>query len=333
MINKYWITAIVLLGLFFTPFFADAHVKWFTNEEPVKESIENIITPFFMFMTIFTAFVLAILPQIVPKMMKWDIVQKIDNKMDDYRKYNMSILRYGTAIVLIIQVLSGSLFAPELHQQPNWFPVLAWIAIILLFVPNFLATKTAAVILLGMFSIVVYDFGIFHMLDYAFYLPIFIIFLIAGTNYEKWSFPFLYLATGLSLCWVAVEKLVYPSMTIDIIVNHNVPTFGFPPEIFIVMAAFIEFIVGYLLVVGILNRLLAIVLTGIFMSTTMLFGALELVGHAMIHIILVLFIIEGTSFYRPPVKIHKTVIEQMIFVFLNFIFVLATILLIYYRFA
>ena len=132
---------------------------------------------------------------------------------------------------------------------------------------------------------------------------------------------------------MAVEKWVYPYMTTDIIQRHNVPTFGFAPELFVVLSAFIEFVVGYLLVVGIFNRLLAVVLTILFILTTMIFGYTEVVGHAIIHIVLLIFIIEGISFYNPPVKMHTTRLDQMIFVFLNFIFVLSTFLLIYYRFA
>jgi hypothetical protein len=98
------------------------------------------------------------------------------------------------------------------------------------------------------------------------------------------------------------------------------------------MAAFIEFVVGYLLVVGILNRVLGLVVTVIFIMTTMLFGITEIIGHFMIHIVLIIFIIEGVSFYNPPIKWHKTKLDQFIFVFLNFLFVLATIVLVYYRF-
>jgi uncharacterized membrane protein YphA (DoxX/SURF4 family) len=130
-----------------------------------------------------------------------------------------------------------------------------------------------------------------------------------------------------------VEKWVYPAMSVDIIQNHGVPTFGFAPEVFVVLAAFIEFVVGYLLIVGILNRVLAFVLTLIFISTTMLFGVTEIIGHLMIHIVLIIFIIEGVSFYDPPIKIHKTKLDQIVFIFLNFLFTLSTFLLLYYRFA
>ncbi|MEK3887842.1 hypothetical protein [Bacillus sp. FSL K6-3431] len=99
------------------------------------------------------------------------------------------------------------------------------------------------------------------------------------------------------------------------------------------MAAIIEFIVGYLLVVRILNRVLGIVVTIIFILTTMLFGFTEIIGHFMIHIVLIIFIIEGVSFYNPPIKIHKSATDQFIFDFLNFLFVISTFLLIYYRFA
>ncbi|WNF38875.1 DoxX family membrane protein [Bacillaceae bacterium IKA-2] len=230
-------------------------------------------------------------------------------------------------------VFSQTLFAPEFVLTETWEFILVWITIIFLLIPSHYATKVGAFLLLFLFVNVLSDTGIFHMLDYGFYLAIIFVLFIGKTKYEKFGFPALYLGTGLSLCWVAVEKWIYPSMSIDILQNHGVPTFGFTPETFILLAAFIEFVVGYLLVVGVLNRILAFVLTLIFISTTMLFGYTEIIGHFMIHIVLIIFIVEGVSFYNPPIKIHKTIIDQVVFVFLNFIFVLATFILIYYRFA
>ncbi|WP_209124704.1 hypothetical protein [Alkalihalobacillus sp. BA299] len=333
MFKKYTVFIVILFGMLFTPLFANAHVKWFTDLEPTKENIEQIITPLFILLTIFSAILLAVLPQVLPKLMTLDPLKRLDRKLESYRKYTTVILKYGTALALILQVLSGSLFAPELVHHSGVLSILTWVTIVLLLIPHHYATKAGAVVMLGLFIVMFIEHGTFHMLDYAFYLAIVFVLFMSKTKYEKWSFPFLYLATGLSLCWVAVEKWVYPEMSVDIIINHNVPTFLFSPETFVSLSAFIEFIVGYLLIVGILNRLLSFILTGIFVMTTMLFGWVEVIGHFMIHIVLITFIIEGVSFYKPPIKIHKTVIDQMIFVFLNFIFVLATILLIYYRFA
>jgi hypothetical protein len=321
------------IGLLLTPLLTMAHVKWFTEVEPQKESIEQILSPLFMSLALTAAVVLGTLTLLIPKTTNWKQIQTWDARLSSLRKYSRYILKYGTAIALIIQVVNGTLFAPELPIVNSLTTVLAWISIALLLIPNHISTKIGAALLLGLFVSVTMNFGIFYMLDYGFYVAIIGVLLVGRTKYENVGFPFLYLGTGLSLCWVAVEKWVYPTMSLDIVANHHVPTFGFEPAVFIVMAAYIEFVVGYLLVVGILNRVLGLVVTVIFVLTTMLFGMKEIIGHFMVHIVLIIFIIEGVSFYNPPIKLHKTKIDQFVFVFLNFLFVLSTFILIYYRFA
>ncbi|HLO13125.1 MAG TPA: DoxX family membrane protein [Pseudoneobacillus sp.] len=330
---KKWISFLLLGTLGMTPIVTSAHVKWFTEMEPEKVSIEKILSTEFIALSILIAILLALLSQFIPKLMEIPGVSRIDRKLDSYRKYSRYILKYGTAAALILQVLKGTMFAPEFHISHNWQTIVMWIIIIILVIPHHFATKVAAAIMLGQFIYIWSYSGWFHMLDYGFYLAIIGVLLVGKTKLEDVGFPFLYLGTGLSLCWVAVEKWVYPMMTIDIIDKHHVPTFGFAPDLFVILSAFIEFVVGYLLVVGILNRLLAVVVTILFILTTTIFGYTEVVGHGMIHIVLIIFIIEGISFYHPPITMHKTRLDQMIFVFLNFLFVLSTYLLIYYRFA
>lgn len=323
----------IVLCVFIAPISTNAHVKWFAKVAPEKIPIEEILSPFFITISLLCAILLAVLSQVMGKVMDIPIASKLDLKLDSFRKYSRHLLKYGTAISFILQVSYGTMFAPEFVIHDTWQTVVMWIIIIFLLIPHHIATKIAALFMLGLFINVWSHAGWFHMLDYGFYLAIIGVLLIGRTKIETVGFPFLYLGTGLSLCWVAVEKWVYPMMTIDIIHHHHVPTFGFEPGIFVVLSAFIEFVVGYLLVVGILNRVLAVVVTILFILTTTIFGYTEVVGHAMIHIVLLIFIIEGISFYHPPIKMHKTRLDQMIFVSLNFLFVLSTFLLIYYRFA
>ncbi len=330
--KKALLTFIVAL-MIATPITTIAHVKWFAEVDPIKVPIEEILSPFFITFALVVAIILAILPQVMDYLLKIPYATKLDEFLNGFRKYSRYILKYGTALAFIIQLVSGTMFAPEFVITDTWQTIIMGLIILCLLIPSHYSTKVAAVVMLGLFITVWIDFGWFYMLDYGFYIAIIFVLLIGKTKLEGWGFPFLYLGTGLSLCWVAVEKWVYPGMTLDIVVNHGVPTFGFEPEIFIVMAAFVEFVVGYLLVVGILNRILGLVVTVIFILTSMLFGVTEIIGHAMIHIVLLIFIIEGVSFYQPPIKIHKTKMDQFVFVFLNFIFVLATFILIYYRFA
>lgn len=323
----------VMFLILLTPLISTAHVKWFTEVNPVKETIDNILSPLFLTVALLAAIILAILPQVLPKIMDWNFSKLLDRKLSGLRWLSRYILKYGTATALIIQVINGTVFAPEFPIHSPIVLTFTLVTIALLLIPHHIFTKIGAITLLGLFFYMTSEIGIFHTLDYGFYLAIIAVLLIGKTELESIGFPLLYLGTGLSLCWVAVEKWVFPAMSLDIVASHQVPTFGFDPAIFIVLAAFVEFIVGYLLVVGILNRLLSLVVTVIFILTTMLFGMTEIIGHFMIHIILIIFIIEGVSFYNPPFKMHKTKLDQMIFVFLNFIFVLSTFVLLYYRFA
>jgi len=309
------------------------HVKWFTEIRPPKEALDTVLSPMFMGTALAVAVLLAVLTQLLPTIMQISALQRMDRQVERLRPWSFRILQYGTAAALLWSSLEGSLFAPELPAPGSGVRIALWAAIALLLVPQHLAMKAAGAIIAGLYVYDIAETSLFHMLDYGFYLAIAGALVLYRTPWEKWSFPLLYLGTGLSLCWVAVEKWIFPAMSFDIIEHHAVPTFGFPAATFVVLCAFVEFVVGYLLVVGILNRLLSIVLTIIFILTTMLFGYVEIVGHFMIHIVLILFIIEGVSFYKPPVDMHRTRIDRMVFVALNFLFVLAAYLVLYYKFA
>ncbi|HZG75524.1 MAG TPA: DoxX family membrane protein [Paenibacillus sp.] len=323
--------AAALLALLPLP--ALAHVKWFDGTEPpVKETLDNVLSPLFMSLALVAAIVLGLLPQLDLKLNGMGGVRRFESWFDRKREWTYPILRFGTAAALVIQLATGAVFAPDIHV--TWLQLYLGAAVVLLLLLPFAATAwLAAVGLLALFVLSVVEYGVFHMLDYGFYVAVAVALAVRHSRYKEFGMPFLYLGTGLSLCWVAVEKWVFPGMSIGIVREYDVPTFGFPADAFVNMSAFIEFVVGYLLVVGLLNRFLAMVLTGIFILTTTVFGWVEIIGHLMPHIILILFIIEGVSFYHPPIKMHKTVLDQIVFVSLNFLFTLGTMILLYYRFA
>jgi uncharacterized membrane protein YphA (DoxX/SURF4 family) len=331
MKRRYALLAAAILSML--PLQAFAHVKWFHGAEtPAKEPLETVLSPLFMTVALIAAVVLGLLPQLEPRVSGIKQVQRMEVWFDRKRGWTIHILRYGTILTLLIQLFSGAVFAPDIEVTQVQQYLGAAVAVLLL-LPFAAAVMTAAAGLIALFALSVAEYGVFHMLDYGFYVAVAAALLLHHTKYRSFGMPFLYLGTGLSLCWVAVEKWVFPGMSIGIVEAYKVPTFGFSAGVFVNLSAFIEFVVGYLLVVGLLNRFLAMVLTGIFIMTTTVFGWIEIVGHLMPHIILILFIIEGVSFYNPPIKIHKTVIDQIVFVSLNFLFTLGTMVLLYYRFA
>lgn len=310
-----------------------AHVKWFTPVLPNRSSIEEIMSPLFLSLLFCIALGLAIGYGSRTQVERHIFIQKFNKKLHSYDWLVPKLLQWGTAVTFMIQLVSTqSIFALEIDRNPL-IAMFMFLIAMLLFIPiRFTIQLAGSLIGICFIERTIY-YGVFHMLDYVFYISIALIFLTFKTKYAKWGSSILYLGTGFSLCWVAVEKWVYPNMAISIIEHYGVPTFGIQITAFVCIAAFIEFIVGYFLIVGILNRFLSFLLTCILLSTTLIFGLKEFNGHFMIHLILITFIIEGTSFYKPPIAMHRTVWEQMLFVSINFVLTVATMLVFHYRFA
>ncbi|MCG7345991.1 hypothetical protein MHZ92_17910 [Sporosarcina sp. ACRSL] len=74
---------ILLIGLFcLSPIFVSAHVKWFTELEPEKVPIEQILSVPFIVLSLLIAVFLAVLSQFIPHLMKIPGVATIDKKLD-----------------------------------------------------------------------------------------------------------------------------------------------------------------------------------------------------------------------------------------------------------
>ncbi|CAM3835898.1 DoxX family membrane protein [Alkalicoccus chagannorensis] len=326
-----WLMAVVL---FLIPAgTAAAHVKWFTEAEAERAPIEQVLDGPFFLTALLSALALGTLPFIVTTMENKTSLDQMDFGLSKLQPYSYWIIQYGTAVSILIQQFTDGLFAPELLNPDGIISYGGWLSVLLLLLPWRITARAGALVLLLLFGLTTMEYGWFHMLDYLFYLGIFYVLLLHRTRAMNWNFPVLYFTTGLSLCWVAAEKWVYPGMARDIVQNHDVPTFGFSAETFAMMTGFIEFLVGFLLIIGVLNRLLAVGLNLIFLSTTLLFGWLELIGHFPIHIILLTFIIEGRTFYKPPVSYEEKRWKNASFLTIQFILALALIFLLYYRFA
>ena len=81
---------------------------------------------------------------------------------------------------------------------------------------------------------------------------------------------------------------------------------GLEPEFFVCAAALIEISLGFMIMVCLQERLLALTITLVFVLTTMVFGRAELVGHTIIHTILIVFLFAGPGKATPPLHwIHR----------------------------
>lgn len=95
-------------------------------------------------------------------------------------------------------------------------------------------------------------------------------------------------------------------------------------------AAFVEFALGYLLIICLLQRPLALVITLVLFSAMMVFGKVEIIGHTLAHGALIVFLLEGPGkLYKAPITFHDKLSLRSAFGAVNFLVLLAVLIFAY----
>lgn len=321
----------ILSGLFFiTSFWANpsaAHVKWFTNYSystpPIAFAALNTI-PFWSLL-ILSFVTLGLIVYLDRKLEKWPAFMRFNTYLESFQDRAPLILRIFTGASLLLAWQADSMIAPELKIHAE---SLGWFQFVLALL--MLGSLTSAIGGLGMillYFVAVGQYGFFHMLDYTVYPAIGYFLLVTASRSSKirnTRVPALYAGLGFSLCWAALEKIFYPHWGLDAISQHPALTMGLDPEFFLLACAFVELSLGYLLIIGLLQRPLALTITLVFFTTTAFFGKTEVVGHTILHGALLVFIVIGPGgYYPPPIAMHRNLPLRIAFASVNFLVLLA----------
>lgn len=320
----------LLFALLFLHLPALAHVKWFSDYSFAvrPRSIEEIMSPVF----------LAILAGCIAGVGVMVFVDDWITKSAWYRHLSMwccryedksdLIIRIATGAVLLLSWQSGALLVPELYELSPWLSFLQLVLAVLILSNRLTRYAGAGIWLLYLMAWGRY--GALHVLDYAYLVGAGYYLIVSGARRKKHratALPALYSSVGFSLCWVAFEKLVYPGWSLQILRENPQLTLGFEPSFFVTAAALVEFSLGFLLIVCLLQRPIAIAISLLFITTTLVFGKLEFVGHALVHAALLVFIIQGPgSTFRTPITFFSHISQRIVFAILGFILVFAFLL-------
>ncbi|WP_416398606.1 DoxX family membrane protein [Allohahella sp. A8] len=201
------------------------------------------------------------------------------------------------AITILLCWKHEVILAPELKCELGEISALQFLVIAISLIPRLSVLFPFGVGLLFLSG--VYEFGLFHMLDYVFVLgsAAFLWMTRAGTHPSDFqrALTILYRTTGFSLCWVGVEKVIYPHWAEEILQARPDLALGLPNDFFIQGAALFEFSLGFFFLAQLWTRACALVLTGLMIFTTSLFGFREVLGHLLLHAILLTFMICGPA--------------------------------------
>lgn len=300
-----------------------AHVKWFSDfsfEAPPLQ-LSQLLSPYFIglfSLSLISLPILVYLDRIAEKSLTYN---KVNTFLDQFSDNGPLIMRVAMGAVLLMSWQGDSIIAPEIAiPSPIWGWLQFFLALFLLFKKTTFITGVGVIFFWFMG---ISQHGIFHMLDYVVYPAVglyLILSYIKNPKLRNFDLPVLYSGLGFSLCWVAFEKLLYPFWGLSVLAQAPGLTMGLDPQFFLLSAAFIEFTLGYLLIICLLHRPLAAVVTIVFFITTSFFGKTEVVGHTILHGALLIFIVKGPgNYYQAPIRIHKSLWMRSLFSMVNFI--------------
>lgn len=324
----------LLTLLLITPFTAFAHVKWFASwsfdDPPIH--FGDILTPAFLGLTALTVGGLVLAVFIDNRLRDSALYRRIAGWFDARRVYAPLVLRIGLGMTFILAWADDRLLTPDLPlSHPVWGWVQFGLALLLIF-PK--ASAITGLGTLGLYALGILEFGAFYMLDYFIFVGVGVYLItdqLKNPRLHSLRIPALYFGVGFSLMWVAIEKIIYPQWGLDVLAANPQLTLGLDPQFFLLSAGFIELALGYLLIIGLLERPLSVVITLVFFTTTLVFGKVEVIGHTIIHAALIVFLLEGTShsLYPAPINIHRTLQWRMGFAGVNFVLLLVVFILPY----
>jgi uncharacterized membrane protein YphA (DoxX/SURF4 family) len=298
-----WPGVLLVLSLLTFADTAGAHVKWFTqysfSDAPL--SFREVLTGNFFLLSSLSVFVISLLILLEERLMSVSWISRIDSWFAERSDHILYVMRIGVGVTLVWCWQAGTLLAPELKTSTNWAVWLQLLVAFLLVFPKTIPLAGAGLLIL--YAIGIYLFGLFHMFDYLLYVGVSWFFLVYESRKPRLkitALPALYATLGFCLIWLGIEKLVYPSWAKLLLQEHPQLALGVPHDFFVTAAALVEISLGFMILVCFRERLLAMVITLVFLLTTLVFGREELVGHTLIHTVLIVFLFAGPGEATPP---------------------------------
>jgi uncharacterized membrane protein YphA (DoxX/SURF4 family) len=296
----------ILLGsfLFSTQLFA--HVKWFSSFDYLEKSksISEVTNSTYWILVISSILVISLLIFLDKKLNDAQWNKKIETWLDERKHFGHYAVVIGTFTVLFISWAGDTILVPEIEAYYEFISWFQFFAALLILIPRTTAIGGAMLLLLYLYCVGIY--GFFYMLNYLHFVGIAIYLIAVKSKVEKiknLAMPAVYITLGFSLIYLAFEKLYYPSWSIQLLEQHPELALGLPHEFFVKASAFVEIGLGFMMLIGSVQRILALVITLTFITTSLFFGKIEVIGHTSLHAVLVLVIFVGTEgVYQPFIK-------------------------------
>lgn len=297
-----------LIATIAVPVPAFSHVKWFCAYDVTKSPsvLATVLTP--NFFACLGAFILAIFLGFLAD--DW-IVRRwpgLTSTGASWKEAEDKLIRLAMgAFFLCMWNTGGKILTPELYSN------VAWISFVQFAIAVFLIWRRTCIIsALGigaLYGLGIAEYGVFHMLDYVYFLGLaayLALISFAPARMSQVRVPLLTGCLAFSLIWTAMEKMGYPQWSHQLMAKHGHMMMGLNFNLFIIIAAFVEFSLAFYLATGRgLLRFGVLALLMLFISAMPEFGHLDVVGHIPLVGILGVSLFRGSSRLQDGLRLSK----------------------------
>jgi hypothetical protein len=272
---------------------ASAHVKWFVTCDASNDPLppQAVFTPtFWLFSALFVT-LLYVGCAIEETRLGASLSRLLDRCTAPLHNRTDGLLRAVAAISFtLLWADGGVILTPELKGNSTWLSAIQVLIPIYLIARATLPAAAAGIVVLYGYGAA--TDGLFHMLDYPFFLGLAAYFALSVSRNAKlrsFRFDCLRWTVALSLMWPSMEKFLYPSWIAPILTEHPELTLGFDVGTVITAAGVVEFGLAFALFwTPLVRRFAAAGLALLLFAATFDFGKMDGIGHLMIFALLLL---------------------------------------------
>src|SRR5216684_117145 len=272
---------------------ASAHVKWFVTCNAADDPLppQAVFTPtFWLFSALFVT-VLYVGCAIEQTKLGASLSELLDRWTEPLHRRTDGLLRAVAAVSFTLLWADGDcILTPELKGSGIWLSAIQVLIPIYLIARATLPAAAAGILVLYGYGVA--TDGLFHMLDYPFFLGLAAYFALSISHNAKlraFRCDCLRWTVALSLMWPSMEKFLYPSWIAPILAQHPELTLGIDVGTVITAAGVVEFGLAFALFWTPLGRRFAAAgLAMLLFAATFDFGKMDGIGHLMIIALLIL---------------------------------------------
>jgi hypothetical protein len=283
--------ALVVFSNIFCSGAANAHVKWFCGYDVAAQprGLEDVLITDFWLLTafaviaFFTGFVIEETP------LGAALLRAINRVTSGLRDNTELLFRLtGGFFFVALWTVGDFILTPELKTTS---PAIAWLQLAI--AAGLVSRRTMPLSALGivaLFAVAVAQYGVFHLADYPIFLGFAAYLALRGLQFEPFGIRAIDVVrwcAAITLMWASIEKWAYPQWSFPLFIEHPTLSFGYDPEYYMRAAGVVEFTLALALTwTPLVRRCAAIVLIAMFTSAAIQFGKLDVIGHALIVVVM-----------------------------------------------